>query len=129
MKKRVYGRKLGRERDTRRALFRSIIAALVEHGKIVTTKTKAKAVQGDIDKLITLAKKKTIAANRRLFAKLGNDKETVKKLVKLIAPTFSGRKSGYTRIVNLPRRRGDRAEMARLEWVKELKNENISTKT
>lgn len=120
MKKRVFGRQLSRERDTRRALFRSLIRALVEHGKIKTTKAKAKAIQADIDKLINLAKKDSISAKRRVFAFLGNDKETTKKLLKEVVPSFSDRSGGYTRIVPLPARRGDAAQIVRLEWVKEI---------
>ncbi|TEU02186.1 50S ribosomal protein L17 [Candidatus Woesebacteria bacterium] len=120
MKKRVFGRQLSRERDTRRALFRSLIRALVEHGKINTTKAKAKAIQADIDKLVNLAKKDSISAKRRIFAILGNDKETTKKLLKEVVPSFSDRSGGYTRIVPLPARRGDAAQIVRFEWVKEI---------
>lgn len=120
MKKRVFGRQLSRERDTRRALFRSLIRALVKHGKIKTTKAKAKAIQADIDKLINLAKKDSISAKRRVFAILGNDKETTKKLLIEVVPSFSDRSGGYTRIVPLPARRGDAAQIVRLEWVKEI---------
>lgn len=120
MKKRVFGRQLSRERDTRRALFRSLIRALVEHGKIRTTKAKAKAIQADIDKLVNLAKKDTISAKRRVFAILGNDKETTKKLLKEVVPSFSDRSGGYTRIVPQPARRGDAAQIVRFEWVKEI---------
>jgi large subunit ribosomal protein L17 len=120
MKKRVFGRQLSRERDTRRALFRSLIRALVEHGKIKTTKAKAKAIQADIDKLVNLAKKDSISAKRRVFAILGNDKETTKKLLKEVVPSFSDRSGGYTRIVPLPARRGDAAQIVRFEWVKEI---------
>ena len=120
MKKRVFGRQLSRERDTRRALFRSLIRALVEHGKINTTKAKAKAIQADIDKLVNLAKKDSISAKRRVFAILGNDKETTKKLLIEVVPSFSDRSGGYTRIVPLPARRGDAAQIVRFEWVKEI---------
>lgn len=120
MKKRVFGRQLSRERDTRRALFRSLIRALVKHGKIKTTKAKAKAIQADIDKLVNLAKKDSISAKRRVFAILGNDKETTKKLLKEVVPSFSDRSGGYTRIVPLPARRGDAAQIVRFEWVKEI---------
>jgi large subunit ribosomal protein L17 len=120
MKKRVFGRQLSRERDTRRALFRSLIRALVKHGKIKTTKAKAKAIQADIDKLINLAKKDSISAKRRVFAILGNDKETTKKLLIEVVPSFSDRSGGYTRIVPLPARRGDAAQIVRFEWVKEM---------
>lgn len=121
MKKRVFGRQLSRERDTRRALFRSLIRALVKHGKIKTTKAKAKAIQADIDKLVNLAKKDSISAKRRVFAILGNDKETTKKLLIEVVPSFLDRSGGYTRIVPLPARRGDAAQIVRLEWVKEIK--------
>ena len=120
MKKRVFGRQLSRERDTRRALFRSLIRALVKHGKIKTTKAKAKAIQADIDKLVNLAKKDSISAKRRIFAILGNDKETTKKILKEVVPSFSDRSGGYTRIVPLPTRRGDAAQIVRFEWVKEI---------
>lgn len=120
MKKRVFGRQLSRERDTRRALFRSLIRALVKHGKIKTTKAKAKAIQADIDKLVNLAKKDSISAKRRVFAILGNDKETTKKLLIEVVPSFSDRSGGYTRIVPLPARRGDAAQIVRFEWVKEI---------
>lgn len=120
MKKNVYGRRLSRERDTRRALFRSLIRALVEHGKITTTKAKAKAIQADIDKLVNLAKEKSIHSQRRLYAFLGNDKTTTKALIKEVAPSLADRKCGYTRRIALPRRKGDAAEIVRLEWVKEI---------
>lgn len=120
MKKNIYGRRLSRERDTRRALFRSLIRALVEHGKITTTKAKAKAIQADIDKLVNLAKDDSIHSQRRLYAFLGNDKITTKALVKEVAPSLADRNCGYTRRVALPRRKGDAAEMVRLEWVKEI---------
>jgi len=134
MKKRVYGRKLSRERDTRRALFRALIRALVKYDKITTTKAKAKAIQGDVDKLVNLAKNSSVQSQRRLFASLGNDKITTKALAGRIAPAFGERKGGYTRIINLPRRRGDAAEIVRMEWVKpipvkEEKKEVAKTKT
>lgn len=127
MKKRVFGRQLSRERDTRRALFRSLIRALVKHGKIRTTKAKAKAIQADIDKLVNLAKKDSISAKRRVFAILGNDKETTKKLLIEVVPSFLDRSGGYTRIVPLPARRGDAAQIVRLEWVKEIKIKEAKT--
>jgi len=129
MKKRVFGRQLSRERDTRRALFRSLIRALVKHGKIRTTKAKAKAIQADIDKLINLGKKKTVFAERRVFAILGNDKETTKKLLREIVPGLSDRSGGYTRTIPLPTRRGDAAQMVRLEWVKEITQAQGKAKT
>ncbi len=120
MKKRSVGKKLSRGSGARRALFRSLIRAQVLHGKIVTTKTKAKLVQRKIDKIINLAKKQDLASRRRVYALLGNNREIADLLFQKVAPNFKDRYGGYTRITNLPRRRGDAAEIAKLEWVKEI---------
>lgn len=122
MKKRVFGRKLGRSSGSRRALFRSQTRALIMHGSIETTQTKAKTVQRQIEKLVNLAKGKGVAKMRKVYAILGNDRETADNLFNKIAPNFTDRVGGYTRIVNLGRRRGDASEMARLEWVKEIES-------
>ena len=123
MRKKLFGRQLSRSRKARIALFRSQIRALALVGKIKTTKAKAKAIQGEIDKLISLAKKESIAARRKILANLGNDRTTTDVLVTKIAPTFNGRTSGFTRITTLPPRRGDAAAMARLEWVEVITTE------
>lgn len=117
MKKRVYGKKLSRGRGSRKALFRSLIRALVASGSIKTTKAKAKAVQSDIDRVVNMAKDGSVQKRRMMFAALGNDKQTTNKLIKIVADKLPDSKSGYTRIIPLPQRRGDMAEMARLEWV------------
>lgn len=120
MKKRKFGRKLSRGSGARKALYRSLIKALVEHGSITTTKVKAKTIQRDVDKMINIAKNDSVAARRRVYARLGNDRKTTDNIFKLIAPKFLVKKGGYTRIVNLPRRRGDYAEMARFEWTERV---------
>ena len=122
MKKRVLGRKFSRGQGARRALFRSLIRALVFHGSIETTKAKAKTIQREVGRVINMAKVGGVSAQRRVYAKLGNDNKTTKALFEKIAPVFDGRTGGYTRIIALPRRRGDAAEMARLEWVEEIKS-------
>ena len=116
MRKKVFGRHLSRGRKSRRALFRSLIRALVASGKIVTTKAKAKAIISQIDKLITLAKKKSVAARRKVLSELGNDRETADLIFSQVLPAFTKRNSGFTRIVLLPARPGDSAQMVRLEW-------------
>jgi large subunit ribosomal protein L17 len=116
MKKKVYGRKLSRGLNARRALFRALIRAIVMHGSIETTKAKAKSVQSDIDKLVTLAKSGGVNEKRRVFSYLGNDRITTDKLFEIVKSSFSSRNSGFTRIVKLPRRKGDSAEVARIEW-------------
>lgn len=120
MKKRIFGRYLSRERDTRRALFRSLTRALVINGKIRTTRAKVKAIQADIDKMVTLAKKGDVASKRSLYSLLANDRSIAEHVLKKILPVFSNRKSGFTRITNLPRRVGDNAQMVRLEWSSEV---------
>lgn len=120
MKKRVFGRHLSRDIGARRALFRSQVRALVLFGAIKTTKAKAKAVQGTVEKLVTIAKEGTVTNRRRIYALLGNDRKTTDTLFKLIGPTFLSRSGGYTRIVKLQPRRGDRAEIARLEWSEKI---------
>ncbi len=127
MKKRKFGRKFGRGSGARRALFKTLIASFVEHGSIETTKVKAKSIQPKIDKLVNLAKNGDIAKRRKIYATLGNDRKTTDKLVNSVAPNFSDRPGGYTRIVNLPNRRGDSAKMARISWVKELKIDQSNT--
>lgn len=120
MKKRIFGRKLSRERDTRRSLFRGLIKALIVHGSIKTTSAKAKAVRPQIDRIITKGKRGGLNDKRLVYGFLGNDRETSDKLFSEVLPTFSGRKSGFTRLVNLPRRRGDAAEIVRLEWSEKM---------
>ncbi|KKQ51933.1 50S ribosomal protein L17 [Candidatus Woesebacteria bacterium RIFCSPHIGHO2_01_FULL_39_17] len=120
MKKKVFGRKLSRDRGSREALFRSLIKALILHGSINTTKAKAKAIQSDVDKLVTLAKKGDMSARRRVYAILANDKASIKKLFGEISEAFINKIGGFTRIINLPRRRGDLAEVARLEWSRKI---------
>jgi len=123
MRKMVFGRQLSRGRKSRTALFRSLIRALAISGKIVTTRAKAKAIIPQIDKLITAAKKNSISSRRKALSKLGNDRKTVDLLFLKIAPAFKERTSGFTRIILLPRRTGDMAEMVRLEWVEKIETE------
>jgi large subunit ribosomal protein L17 len=140
MLKKVFGKKLSRERGARRALFRALIRALVANHAIVTTRAKAKAVQRDVDKLLVYVMKGSVNSRRLALSYMGNDKETVDRLFGELKYLVEKRKSGFTRIVAMPARRGDAAEMARLEFVDKptekkgpakgevKKNENISTK-
>ncbi|SRR5258708_3838983 len=118
MYKKVYGTKLSRNTNTRKALFRSLIGALVMNGKIETTKAKAKAISGDIDKLMKFVAKDSVASHRLVLAKLGNDKVTTQKLFGELKSLTEKRNSGFTRIINLPNRKGDNAEVVRMEFVK-----------
>lgn len=120
MRKMVFGRKLSRGKKSREALIRSLITALVKSGKIVTTKAKAKAIQAQVDKFVTLVKKGTLASRRQAVAFLANDRKTVDFFVSKVVAQFGERKSGFTRLIRLPNRVGDMAEMARLEWTDEI---------
>ena len=115
MRKRIFGKKLSRSRTARTALYRSLVRALVEHGKIETTQIKAKQIQRRTEKLVSLAGRGTLTARRKLLAEFANERQVVKGIFEIA--TQSKRKSGFTRIIPLPTRRGDRAKMARLEWV------------
>ena len=130
MRKMVFGKKLSRGKKGREALLRSLIRAVIVSGKVVTTKAKAKAIIGQVDKIITLAKKGTLDSRRRVLAFLGNDRGTADRVVNSLAPSFSQRNSGYTKIILLPPRKGDGAQMARLEWTDEVitKNQKVITK-
>lgn len=127
MKKRVFGRKLSRNRNSRKALFRAQIRALIEHGSIKTTKAKAKSIQGQIDKLVTLAKSKDVAKRRAVFARLGNDRKSTDKLFVLAADKLS-RNSGFTKLINLNPRRGDMAEVVRLSWSDDVSDDEVKGK-
>ena len=106
--------KFCRERAQRQALYKSLATALVDHGKIKTTSAKAKSLSVFTDKLITTAKKQNLAARREL-AKTFHPK-IVKKLVDELAPRFSDRKGGYTRVIRLGQRRSDAAPMSLIEF-------------
>jgi len=106
----------------RKALFRSLVRALVLNGKITTTKVRAKAVQGQIDKYASRARKGGVSLRRKVLAEMGNDRETVNKLFGDVASAFTERESGFTKTTLLARRKGDNAEMAMLEWVDKVAN-------
>lgn len=94
-------RKLGRERKSRTALMRSLVRALVLNERVETTIAKARELRPRVEKLITLAKKDTLASRRVVAARLGNDAEVSKQLHEHIAPRFKNRAGGYTRISKL----------------------------
>lgn len=115
------GRKLGRERDQRKALLKGLATELVNHGKIETTLPKAKELVRYIEKLITKAKKGDLANRRRVIAGLSTQ-VAANKLVDEIAPQLTGRSSGHVRVERTRLRVGDGAQMATIEFVDELKS-------
>lgn len=116
MNKRIFGAKLSRERSSRELLFVGLVENLVRYGRIRTTKAKAKAIVGLIDKLVVLAKKDTLASKRQVLKRLKNNKEISTILWTDVAKTFVNRPSGFTRIIPLVARKGDLSDMVRLEW-------------
>jgi large subunit ribosomal protein L17 len=133
MRHRVAGRRLGRTSQHRLAMRRNLVSSLIEHETISTTPEKAKEVKAFTERLITLAKKGTLAARRRAIAMLGNrdiidyeDGKPVKKgtvvgkLFSEIGPRYLDRSGGYTRIIRLSLRRlGDNGRLVLLQLIGE----------
>jgi large subunit ribosomal protein L17 len=125
MRHRVAGRHLKRSSSHRIALFRNLMTELFRHGRIHTTVAKALAVRSQAEHLLTIAKRgkanrtaeKPDVHERRLVAAVLMDADVVKKLFDEIAPRYTERAGGYTRILKLGPRVGDGAEMVVLELV------------
>lgn len=109
-------RKLGRTSAHRAALLKNLSIALIENGKIETTLVKAKELRSFAEKLITTARAGDANAHRCIFAVLQN-KEATKALINEVAPKYTERNGGYTRIVKTRIRRGDATPMAYIELV------------
>jgi len=117
MKHQVSGRKFDRPTHQRLSMYRNMVASLFLSEKMVTTEAKAKEIRGFAERMITLGKKGGLAARRRALAFI-YDENAVEKLFSDIAPRYSARAGGYTRIVKLGPRQGDCAPMAQIELVK-----------
>lgn len=109
-------RKLGRPTAHRNAMLRNLTTDLLREGRITTTDTRAKETRKLAEKMITLAKRGDLHARRQVLSFV-YDEDVVKKLFDDIAPKYSDRNGGYTRILKLGPRRGDAAEMVFLELV------------
>jgi large subunit ribosomal protein L17 len=105
---------LGKPADQRRALLRSLTTELIRHGRITTTKIRAKAVRSEAERMITLAKDGSLAARRQAMGYL-YDKQLVHALFEQASTRYADRNGGYTRILRTVSRRGDNAEMAIIE--------------
>jgi large subunit ribosomal protein L17 len=120
MRHRKRGRILGRNSTHRLAMMRNLTRNLIEHETIITTVAKAKELRPFVEKLITKARSGTLADRRLVLARLGNDKETTKKLFDTVGPRFKERPGGYIRILKrMERRLGDAAETALIMLLKE----------
>ena len=110
-------RKFGRPRNQRKALLQGLAVSLVRDEKIMTTEARAKELRPMIEKLITKARNNTLANRRMIITRLGNQPATAKKLIDEIAPKYTERAGGYTRITKLPVRGGDASPRAIIEFV------------
>jgi len=110
-------KKLGREKEQREALLASLTESLVENGQIRTTEAKAKTLQPFVEKLITKAKDNNQHARRLIESRLGGRRDIADTLVDDIAPRFTDRPGGYTRIVKLPPRKSDAGYEAIIQFV------------
>lgn len=125
MRHKIAGHKLGRTPGARVALRRNLIRQLFTHDRIRTTRTKAAAIRGEAERIITIARNSAngteaqkVAARRQVVAKLGNN-QIIKRVFDEIAPRFVNRGGGYTRVMKLGPRLGDSAEMVILELIEE----------
>ncbi len=116
MRHKIAGRGLGRSTGHRKALFRNLVADLLDYEKIKTTEAKAKEVQGIAEKMITLAKHGGLNARRQALAFI-YDEKVVGKLFDDLSVRFAERPGGYTRITKLGPRLGDGAAMVQLKLV------------
>lgn len=119
-------RKLGRTSDQRKAMLRDLATSLIVNERIETTEARAKELRGVVDKLITLGKKGNLASRRQAArivrdVEILNEDETtqtaLQKLFGEIAPRYTERQGGYTRVLKVGPRRGDGAEAAIIEFV------------
>ena len=106
--------RLGRTATERKALLESLVSSLLKHQEITTTLQKAKAAKRLADHVITLGKNDTLHSRRQVFSYM-QDHQLTSKIFKEVAPRFKKRNGGYTRILQVNRRKGDGAQLAILE--------------
>ena len=116
MHNKIKGRKLGRTASHKKALLRNLANQLIEHKEIRTTTAKAKEARSYVERLVTYAKKNDLHHRRLAFSFLRN-KQSINILFDEIAPVYSDRQGGYTRVVKLGKRAGDAAQISLLQLV------------
>ena len=117
MRHRKTRHKLSRTSAHRKALVANLSKEVIDHERVTTSESKAKAVKPEIEQLITLAKRGDQHARRQAMSRLGQDKFMTYKLFAEIAPRYADRPGGYTRILKLGPRKSDSTEMVLLELV------------
>ncbi|HET7725768.1 MAG TPA: 50S ribosomal protein L17 [Candidatus Limnocylindrales bacterium] len=117
MAHRIDGRKLGRKQGPRLALYKNLAVSVLRYERVKTTEAKAKEIRGQVERMITLAKRGDLAARRAVVSELPNEPLVVDKLFGEIAPKYADRQSGFTRIIRIGQRKGDAAEIVQIELV------------
>ncbi len=116
MRHKYSGRKFNRTSSHRAAMFKNMMASLIEHEEIKTTVPKAKELRGFVERLITISKIDTVAKRRIVFSRI-RSKEAVAKLFNELGPRFKERPGGYLRVLKCGYRAGDKAPMAIVQLV------------
>ncbi len=116
MKHSVAGRRFDMATDQRIAMFRSLVTQVLKHDSIQTTEARAKEVKPLVDKMVTLGKRGTLHSRRQALAYI-YEPDVVERLFDEIAPRYTARPGGYTRVLKIGPRKGDGAMMAQLELV------------
>ena len=128
MRHKLAYRKLNRTSEHRKALFKNMLNSLIKYEQITTTLPKAKELKPQIDKVITLGKKNSLASKKNLFAQL-QSKSSVDKLVKNLSQRYGKRNGGYSRVIRAGFRYGDDAPMAVIELIdRDLQAKKIDIK-
>lgn len=124
------GRKLGTDYSHTKAMKRSLVTQLFLNDRIKTIESRAKEIRGDVDKVITWAKRGDLHSRRLAMAALGNDSELVREIFEKVSQgMFADRNGGYTRIVKLGNRKGDNAPMVIMELITESLPKNTKKTT
>lgn len=124
MRHRVADKKFNRTSNERKALFSGLLRNLTEHGEIVTTLAKAKAVKRLADRMVSQAKSNSVATRRLLHKRFGK-RDVVSTLVEKVAPAMADRTSGFVSLTVLGPRRGDNTQMAKLAFVKKAEGSSL----
>jgi len=109
-------RKLNKNSEHRKALFKNMLNSLIKYEQIITTLPKAKELKPKIDKVITIGKDAKLSKKKDLFSKL-QDQKSVKKVFDILSKRYANRKGGYSRVLKAGFRTGDDAPMAVIELV------------
>ena len=109
-------RKLNKNSEHRKALFKNMLNSLIKYEQIITTLPKAKELKPKIDKVITIGKDSKLSKKKDLFSKL-QDQKSVKKVFDILSKRYANRKGGYSRVLKAGFRTGDDAPMAVIELV------------